>query len=75
MDVETSLCIESPVKQFLMNDLYQMKLILKGEVKITVSIEMPRSFLESVQYSGNQKNPHASRKHWDYALTLKMIVP
>lgn len=44
MGVETRLCIENPVKQFLMGYLYQMKLILKGEDKITVSIEVPKAF-------------------------------
>lgn len=34
MGVETSLCIENTVKQFLMSNLYQMKLIVKGEDKI-----------------------------------------
>lgn len=62
MAVETSVCIGNPVKQFLMSYLYQTKLILEDEdkiiyLKIKVSIEMPRSFLESVQYSGNKKNP------------------
>lgn len=63
MAVETSVCIGNPVKQFLMSYLYQTKLILEDEdkiiyLKIKVSIEVPRSFLESVQYSGNKKTPY-----------------
>lgn len=57
MGVETSLCMGNPAQPFLMSYLYQTKLILKGEDKITESIEMPRSFLESVQYYGNKKIP------------------
>lgn len=74
MDVETTLCIENTVKQFLMSYLYQTKLILKGGDKITEPIKMPRTFLEPVQYPGNQKT-HINRQKWDYTLTLKMIVP
>lgn len=60
MGLETSLCIENPVKQFLMSYLFQTKLILKGEDKITVSIEMPRSFLELYNILGIKKTIQTS---------------